>query len=72
MAPGRLDSMGSTIGVKISISAIQSALKDHFCPQAPHTVTPWRYNKCRMDRWPCASRHVCGGHQRLNRDSSLR
>ncbi|GFW64375.1 hypothetical protein TNCV_273991 [Trichonephila clavipes] len=62
MAPGRLDSMGSTIGVKISSTYLRAsnAFKDDRVSQeiAPHTVTPCEIAVCRStinagsDRWP--------------------
>ncbi|GFV50154.1 hypothetical protein TNCV_87871 [Trichonephila clavipes] len=70
MAPGRLDSMGSTIGVKISSTYLRGVkIKDDRVSQeiAPHTVTPCEIAVCRSTinagtAGRCASRHVCGGH----------
>ncbi|GFV31540.1 hypothetical protein TNCV_1182691 [Trichonephila clavipes] len=57
MAPGRLDSMGSTIGVKISSTYLRAVkvpsrtTKDDRVSQeiAPHTVTPCEIAVCRLD-----------------------
>ncbi|GFW73905.1 hypothetical protein TNCV_48941 [Trichonephila clavipes] len=88
MAPGRLDSMGSTIGVKISSTYLRAVkvpsrtTKDDRVSQeiAPHTVTPCEIAVCRstinagLDRWPVRlqTRVRWSSALRLNRDSSLK
>ncbi|GFW61012.1 hypothetical protein TNCV_4872221 [Trichonephila clavipes] len=85
MAPGRLDSMGSTIGVKISstylraVKCLEGPLKRSCVPRnCSHTVTPCEIAVCHStinagsDRWPVRLHVRWSSALRLNRDSSLK
>ncbi|GFT91947.1 hypothetical protein TNCV_124851 [Trichonephila clavipes] len=78
MAPGRLDSMGSTQSalkyrprICERSKCLEGPLKMIVCPQeiAPHTVTPCEIaampldNKCRIGPLAAAPPDTCGGHQ---------